>query len=167
MPRDNRPNVSGSLALHGGVLSYELEGRRVWELPAQEIAVVGAWTTSAGPFIDDYFLVLVRGDGMVYEAPMYADGRDDVLVALGAVLGGEIRPGLANSTTWRAEVVWPPALVGTPLYELTEARAHGIWNRLRSATGLGRVEAMLTAPIWRHLAERRGKSGPSGPSVVG
>src|SRR5689334_957641 len=54
----DRSNPSGALAFRGGAVEYAHRGRRIWQLPVADVAVVGACTTDSAA--DDYFLALVR-----------------------------------------------------------------------------------------------------------
>lgn len=109
-------NESGALALVGNELSYVLANQPAWRLLVAKIRSIGEYTTSAGPFIDDYFLLFVDEEAHVYEASFYAQGRDEALASLSAHLHAPLQLRLANSTSWRSRVLWPPELVNQALF---------------------------------------------------
>lgn len=109
---------SGELSCTGALLKCEGGPTGSWEIHVADIAVIGEYTTSDGPFFDDYFFVFVERDGTVREASFYADGRDRTLSALGDALGERLLPGLCATEEWRSRVLWPPRLADTDLFSL-------------------------------------------------
>ena len=103
---------SGELKLTGGMLSYRVDNYE-WSIPASSIKLVGEYTTSSGPWFDDYFLVfLVSENQPWHQASFYAEGRDEVLHRLGEALGANLELGLCNSTNFKSRIIWPLELVG-------------------------------------------------------
>jgi len=104
---------AGTLDFRDGRLRYSSNGNLLWDIPEADVAVVGEFTVSA--FGSDYFVVFVTGTGLCFQASFYARGRDAALGSLGAALGSPLVHGLCNSAEFRSRVMWPDALIETPL----------------------------------------------------
>jgi hypothetical protein len=125
---------SGVLSFDGRIVSYTSQHYGSFSLPLAEVGVIGEFTTDNGPFIDDWFLVFVPRDGRdFFEASMDAEHSNEVRMQLAGALGGELSTNLVFSTDFRSRVLWPPALVGKPLYTFADelSEATGFWERLR------------------------------------
>jgi hypothetical protein len=109
---------SGELSCVGRQLRCDGGPMGSWQVSVSDIAVVGEYTTSDGPFFDDYFFVFITRDGTMHEASFYADGRDRALATLEANLGARIVPALSATSEWRSRVLWPPRLVDAELFSI-------------------------------------------------
>ena len=116
-----------------------------------DIAVIGAYTTAAGPYLDDYFLVFVGRDQMVYEAPIDAIGTKECLAALEGRLRTTLQPSLANSTSWKTQVLWPETLRDEPLLKLEQLDEKSTWRRLRRRVFGARKMGVLSDPVKKVL----------------
>jgi hypothetical protein len=119
----------------------EFEGTVLWSLPIKRLTVVGEYTTANGPYIDDYFYVFVPEALDWCEASFYSEERDDALKVLGNRLGHPIESGLQTSADYASRVMWPPSLLGRPLFDF----------RKTQRTGLGRVLDPVVPLITRSL----------------
>jgi hypothetical protein len=112
---------SGELRLNGGMLSYRLLNHE-WSIAVSSIRLVGEYTTSNGPWDDDYFLVfMVSAEQPWHQASFYADGRDGVLYRLGEAIGASLELGLCNSADFKSRVIWPLEFAGRNFVELMPA----------------------------------------------
>jgi hypothetical protein len=136
-------NNSGKLSCDGNVLSYRHETGG-WSLAVSDIRLVAEYTTSDGPWSDDYFLAFIRARQPTHhETSFYADGRDDALRQLGQALGTVLRLGLCNSADFKSRIIWPTYLADKPLFDLAPSR-----------TTMGRFrQRWLGAPIDTVLSE--------------
>ena len=84
-----------------------------------DIKIVGEYTTAAGPFADDWFLVLVNENRkwveISYDIPDIDDYIDNLNRRLQTSLIG---PSLANSSTFNSIITYPASLAGKKLFEL-------------------------------------------------
>lgn len=109
---------SGVLSLRDCRIRYEWT-KGAWELPVGQVRVIGEATTDIGVFGDDYWLYFATSQGLWDEASFYAAGRDEFLKALSDQLGDKLELGLCASTNFASRVVWPPHLVGKPMFVYT------------------------------------------------
>jgi hypothetical protein len=140
--RRRRPRSSGAIALRDGAVRFvAVEGR--WDLPVDEIGLVGEYTTSAGPWRCDYFVVLVERPGdRWFEICDETSGLRDAVDALARRLG-PLHFTLVREPGWASRIVWPPSAEGRPLFDLQPAE--------RPPTLLGRLKHRLTRPVYRLL----------------
>ncbi len=128
MSEHNTP--SGELECAGGVLSYR-SGDGGWSILISAIRLIGEYTNSDGPFLDDYFLVFLTAveDGW-HQASFYAEGRDEALRSIETRIGATIEPGLCDSTTFRTRILWPPHLKGEELMKVAPRAKKTPWHNL-------------------------------------
>lgn len=98
-------------------------------MPSNEVAVFGEMTNENGPFADDYFFVFVTKSKEWYEASFYAEGVDKFLVEFEKRMGLISQSSLANSTTFRSNVLWPERLTGKDLFEFYTEPVAGFLGR--------------------------------------
>ncbi len=130
MSRDTA-HESGTLRFDGRLITYESRHLGSFSLPMADVAVIGEYTTQDGPFFDDWFLVFVRRDGEWFEASMYGEGPEEVRDGLSKSLRAEIHLGLAASTDFASRVLWPPGLLGQPLFEFVKPSGSRFLERMR------------------------------------
>ena len=118
------------------------------ELPLSDLRVLGEYTTPAGPFTEDYFLVFIAGAENIYEGPVASKGCQSLLVELSRKLGNtEIEFGLANETTYRSRVMWPSELVDSEMYKFVETPSTGLRAWLARMGIGGAVQAELSPEV--------------------
>jgi hypothetical protein len=117
---NNASDNCASVALLDDAVVYCERDCEVWRIPVSAIAIVGEYTTSEGPYVDDYFIVLVAWpDNCDCLISFYADGRDTLLEGLGARIGASLKCALCNSATLRSRCIWPSVLANAPLFRFT------------------------------------------------
>jgi hypothetical protein len=151
----------------GFALEYrDAENRLLWRICINNIVLVAEYTTTDGPWLDDYFLVFfsVADTSLnVATASFYSDGRDDTLKALALHLGTAIELSFLGSTTWASRVVWPPALAGNDYFESNEVAPRTATDRIKRLA-FGEVRDYFpSAPVRNFLMTRKGTQ----PSSVG
>ena len=145
--------MSGRLEIRGDILWHGNDERTGWSVDIHNIAVIGAYTTEAGPYLDDYFLVFVARDQMVYEVPIDAVGTKDCLAVLADRLHTTLRPALANSAAWKTQILWPESLRNQPLLVMEELTDNSMWGRLRRRLFRARTMGVLSEPVKKLLKE--------------
>lgn len=119
------------LALEGTDLVFRRGTAVVWTVPLESMRALGEATNESGPWGDDWLLIVITGTDPAWcQAPMDAEGVQDVLQQLALRLGGALELQLANSTTFKSRGLWPPALLGRPLFELEEPEPAHLWQRV-------------------------------------
>jgi hypothetical protein len=133
-----------SLSLEDDRVQLRRSGELVWEVPVSEVRVIGEYTTEGGPWADDWFVLLVGKDGNWFEAPADVHNLGVVLTGLGERLQAPIAVALANSTSFRSRILWPPSLQGQQLLDFRPRRFR---NWLLRLTRLRRTEYALTKAV--------------------
>ena len=67
--------------------------------------------------------------------------RDDFVTALGRRLGAPIKLLLTGSTDFDSRILWPPELVGRPMFEYQQAPAKTFVGRLLGSMQVNQVYA--------------------------
>lgn len=148
---EERPNPS-RIEFAAGEVRFYYEDELVWRLSVSEIALIGEHTNSDGPYLDDWFLVFVRGaDQWRFEAPVYAVGFDETIEDLGTVLGSKLPLRLVRSTDFDSRVVWPPDLRGEKLYDYVSVRTGSFLRKIGQGL-IGHLEMRFTVPVVRHFS---------------
>ena len=123
---------SGIVRFDGTLITYTSQHYGSFSIPLSEVALIGEFTTDNGPFIDDWFLVLVpRSGGEWFETSIYAEGIESFLEQLSAALGSTIIGSLAASTDFASRIIWPMALAGRPLFTFSPVTDSGFLRRIK------------------------------------
>jgi hypothetical protein len=136
---------------------YDPEHRLLWHVAVDGVVLAAEHTTNAGPWADDYFLILVEADHdklYVAIASLYSNGIEEVLRDLGQRWNANIELQLLNSTEWKSRVLWPPELVGTEYFEFKEIEPQTITNRLRKFVLGPAHEYFPSVPVRQFLQSR-------------
>lgn len=154
MTDPERQKESGVVSLDADTLRYVVHDELLWELLLDSVRVIGEFTTDAGPWFDDCFLVLVVGHPpRFFEVPVEAASSTALLKPLSVRLGSSIAYGLANRTDFVSRVMWPPHLTGHDLFEFQpEPRSGGLWTRAKDAV-LPMISHSLTAEITAYVEQ--------------
>lgn len=122
MKRESKKkNLSGQITVICDVIGYSTLEKTTsycqnWSLPISQIKIIGEYTNSNGPYVDDYFFVFVLADGSWRQASFYAEGRESFLTELSSKLGYKLECGLCNSTSLKSRIMWPEELNGEILF---------------------------------------------------
>ena len=119
---------SGTIQLDGDVIRYRSEVYGNWDLPFADVRINGEATDQSGPFVDDYFFCFASGPDGWFAASFYAEGRDKFLSDLGAKLGRPLETGLCHSTDFASRILWPPSLLGDPMFQYDRIPPKGFFQ---------------------------------------
>ena len=133
-----------SLSLEGGSIRRYAGGELAWEMPLSNLRVIGEYTTESGPAFDDWFVVFVDVDANWCEVPAYVSNVAVVLREVGEALGAPLTFGLANSASFRSNILWPLTLRGQKLLSF---RPRKVRNWLFRAFAPRRIEMSLTQAV--------------------
>jgi hypothetical protein len=138
------------IVLERAALRYESEGKTVWQFKVSEILLIAEWTDDSGPYLDDYFYFFVAGTPpRFFEAPVSANAS--LIEALTELMGSSFHSVLASTTSFRSNVMWPPALAGRDLFVYSsQRRSAGVWNSVKDRL-LPLVHSELTPEIREYL----------------
>jgi len=142
------------LALINRQVVYEWSNDVVWQVPVEQIAVIGEYTDPNGPYVDDYFLVFLTKTARRHIASFYSDGRDTCLADLGSVLGSTVECGLCNSTDYKSRIMWPPSLQGKDLFDFVPLKRETLLGRIIQRI-VPSFEMKLTTAVESHLRHER------------
>ena len=121
---------SGELRCSAGVIAYHSDGGD-WSVPVADVRLIGEYTNSDGPYLDDYFFVfLTAPEGGWHQASFYAKGRDEALAELSRSIGAPLECGLCNSTHYKTRIMWPPHLKNEELMEVLPPNRRSPWQKL-------------------------------------
>lgn len=143
---------SGRIELVNDEIVYTPVEGGGWRLRLDEVRVFGEYTNQDGPGLDDWFFAFLRAaDEYWFEAPVYADGRDQLMNELCDRFGIDtIECKLAHSTDFDSRVMWPRVLAEQPLFQFTERRRDGL---LRNIFGTQRVDQVIAPAVVKYLEE--------------
>ena len=129
-------DMKDKLYIKGSKLIYELDSENKWELLIEKIKLIGEYTTSAGPYTDDYFFVFIEKEDEWWQAPTTAIEHEAFWRELGLKLGTSLVPGLAASVDWKTRVIFPPELEDKSLFNVIKVNTEDtpFWKRI---IGLG------------------------------
>ncbi|GAB2842160.1 hypothetical protein [Ferruginibacter profundus] len=153
-------NTSGSVSIDEDKISWKVQGEVILVIGINEIAVIGEYTTTDGPWFDDWFLVFVKKDGSFFHIPFYVDGRESLLNFLHSQLNADSVFGkLVGSTELRTVVDYPLGLQDQILFDLRPAKEYNpprTWfDKLLYGVGLGKYntekEFILSEPVAKYI----------------
>src|SRR5258707_4832025 len=128
-----REDHSGELKCRGEVITYH-SAKRDWSVPIADVRLIGEYTNSDGPYVDDYFIVfLTAPENGWHEASFYAKGRDETLAALSKRIGAPLECELCDSTHYKTRIMWPVHLKDQELMEVLLPKKQSLWQKI---TGL-------------------------------
>ena len=126
----NPKDYSGELWCDGEAIAYH-SAIGDWSVRISEVRLIGEYTNSDGPYVDDYFLVfLTAPENGWHEASFYAKGRDQMLEVLSRSIEAHLECGLCNSTHHKSRIMWPPHCKDQELMEVLPPEKHSLWHRL-------------------------------------
>ncbi len=153
MTADNtQEEISGRTFIRDGHIVWETyKGEQLQTIPIKQIKLVGEYTTSEGPFVDDWFYVFVSGKGEIRRVSVYAIGAEEMLEELGKQLGAKVYGQLATSAVWNTNVLWPPHLMGQKLFETINPQPASFWENVKFKFGLRKSKIDLAGSVREYL----------------
>ena len=140
---NKKSHLSGKVFIDNGFVYWEVQNNIVLDLPIKEIKFIGEYTTSNGPFIDDWYLVLYCKN-FFKEISMYADGMDKTLSFLSSHYNFDIKTNLANSSTFNTRILYPSELLGAPFWEIKIKESNTLLGKIKKALGFKNKEILQT-----------------------
>ena len=126
-------DYSGEIRCDGEVIVYH-SALGDWTVRITDVRLIGEYTNSDGPHLDDYFLVfLTAPENGWHEASFYANGRDEALAVLSKHLGAPLQCGLCNSTQYKTRIMWPPDFKDQELMEVLPRKKQNLWQKLKDS----------------------------------
>ncbi len=114
-----------------------------YEIPAEEIKVIGEFTTADGPWFDDWFLTIITKNDW-YEIPMDAAGLDELLTDLSKRLGVNLNWQFVGSTKWKTRIMYPESVKDKELYKLVDVEPKSLWYWIKKMFGLQKRERQFS-----------------------
>ena len=105
------------------------------KINVSEIKAIGEFTTSDGPFIDDWFLTFITQTDWI-EIPMYTNGMTEFLAELGKVLNSDLSAKLTNSSEWNTRIVYPTKFRESELYEIEFIEPKTFYKKFKKWIGM-------------------------------
>jgi hypothetical protein len=102
-----------------------------WQIPVDDIALIGEFTISAWPGAPDYCDVFVRSDGTWEEVIAGEKSSDGAFQELRRILASPLLPVLVRSTTWNSAVIWPGQFYGRSFMKLSKTATSGVTGWLQ------------------------------------
>jgi hypothetical protein len=131
-----------SLQVKDNVIIYEAEDKVLWSIPVSNLVFIGEYTTSAGPYGEDWFIVFAEKVDDVWQSASSMIDHESFWKELSNALNCEIAPALSWSTSWASNVFYPTELNGTELYRIvkTDTQPKTFWQRVFGKTDDERIE---------------------------
>jgi hypothetical protein len=158
-PLQKKESTSGTVTIDENKIIWMSQGEIISTIELTEILVIGEYTTDAGPWFDDWFLIFVKKDSSYLQIPFYIDGRESLINFLQSKL--KPTPGfgaLVGSTKW-ATVDYPDEFKSQPLFRLSPTDKYyppKTWfAKLLYGLGLGRYstkqEIVFSEPVENYI----------------
>ena len=136
---------SGIVRLQGNRFFWDYENENIFQIDINDIVVIGEYTNSEGPYINDWFLIFITKDGHWQSIPLYANNIDELTQFLGDKFHQDFNETcLANSTEWKSIIRYPIHLIGKTLFTLTPSSTYKepktFLDKVQSSVGLGNFD---------------------------
>ncbi len=133
---------SGDVSWKDDKIEWQNHGDSNVTIMLNDVALIGEYTTDAGPFSDDWFLVFVYKSGCWDSISIYADGINELKQHLSEVFYTDLsKYFLADSADWRSCISYPQDLEGKSLFVVHPPNGYkpptSLLRKLQSALGLG------------------------------
>ncbi|HEX8657562.1 MAG TPA: hypothetical protein VF690_08515 [Hymenobacter sp.] len=120
------------------------ENEELVRIPVPEIKLIGEYTTSAGPFVDDWFIVFMTSEKNWKQISEYTPGMLEMLQELSSHLKAETIGSLAASTSWRTNIIWPQRVAGQEMWNVVSERPITLLEKLKKSMGFADQQLVLT-----------------------
>jgi len=125
----------GHVELQDDKVVWTINGQPMYQIPVSDIKIIGEFTTSDGPFLDDWFLTIITHDAWL-EIPMYVTGMGQFINDLEKKLETSLNYQLANSASWKTRIMFPDGAKDQELYDIIDIGSKTFWNRVKKIFGL-------------------------------
>jgi hypothetical protein len=125
----------GHVELQDDKVVWTINGQPMYQIPVSDIKIIGEFTTSDGPFLDDWFLTIITHDAWL-EIPMHVNGMGQCITDLEKKLKTSLNYQLANSASWKTRIMFPDGAKDQELYDIIDIGSKTFWNRVKKIFGL-------------------------------
>jgi|HubBroStandDraft_2_1064218.scaffolds.fasta_scaffold07455_8 hypothetical protein len=127
--KKGRSNIA---VLQDAIEHRDATGHLLWHINLEDIKLVAEYTTTEGPWGDDWFLVsaLAHKTPHFFTLPLSTNGIETLLKLVRTQFATNLR--LTDCTEWKSVVLWPKAIEGTQLIEFGEHEPRNWRERLRT-----------------------------------
>jgi len=143
--QNHKNSTSGLVRIQKTTIYWDYGNKNILQIETGDIAIIGEYTNSDGPYLDDWFLVLVTKDGQWKSIPWYADNIDELTKHLSDKFQEKLgESNLINSSSWKSLVSYPKHLKGQPLFKLTPTETYkepkSFFDKMLHGIGLGNFD---------------------------
>ena len=133
---------SGIVRLQNDKILWDYDNKNILQIAINDIVVIGEYTNSDGPYLDDWFLTFVTKDGNWQNIPWYADNIDELTNLLCDKFQSDLNVSfLTGSTEWASVVRHPTHLKNKTLFKVTPTESFKepktFFDKLLSSIGFG------------------------------
>ncbi len=117
--QNKNDKTSGAVWIQGDKVFWDYDDKNVLQFDINDIVVIGEYTTTDGPWLDDWFLIFITKKDQSLSIPFYANNIDELLQYLTKKFHDDFTKAcLANSSEWNSIVLYPKHLKGKALFTL-------------------------------------------------
>ena len=121
----------GKVILEGDLLTFSSSDYyKDWTVTLDRIVVIGEYTTSEGPFVPDYFSIIIDDTETWHMLPHGAAGYQEAFDRIAKLFETNWSYGLANITDYASRVMWPGILENKPAFRFDLCPAAGWLSKL-------------------------------------
>ena len=156
--KTHKDNTSGKVRFENDHIFWEYDNKNILQIDINTIAIIGEYTNSDGPYLDDWFLTFVTKDEQWQSVSMYADNIDVLTQLLTDRFQQDINMCyLAGSTHWKSIVRYPEHLKGEPLFKLTHSENYkepkNMFDKILSSIGLGNFDTTQNIDLTENVKQ--------------
>jgi hypothetical protein len=149
-------NSFGKVRLQGDQVFWDYDNKTIFQIDMNDIVIIGEYTNSDGPYLDDWFLTFVTKDGQWQSIPWYADNIEELTQYLSNKFHQDLNVTyLANSTEWKSIVRYPTHLKEKTLFTLTASATYKMpktfLDKILSSVGFGNFNTIQNIALTEEL----------------
>jgi hypothetical protein len=142
----------GHIEVKGHNIVRMKDNKILYDVPIKDIRLIGEYTTADGPYLDDWFLVIVTSQDW-YEIPMDIVNIDKMLRDLEKLLGTNLDYQLTKSTKWRTRIIYPEASRDKEIYEVVGLEPKIFWDKVKKLIGLQPTVRQFSAEAKKWISD--------------
>lgn len=137
-------NKSGKTFIDNGKVIWGFNEKSIVEIPIDQIKLIAEYTTTNGPFRDDWFLLIYNDKAECFEISMYAENIQEMMSELGELMDFKLFGTLYASVDWISNIHYPTEFSGEKLWKVVKTEKKSILDKLKSLLGINKVKLKLT-----------------------
>jgi len=159
----NREKESGYTCIRNNTICWDFNNERVLQIEADQVVVIGEYTTAEGPARDDWFITFVTTDGKWQSISWYAENIDELIKFLTDKFQTDFNISyLTGEVKWKSIVRFPKTLEKKQLFEVTPPTSEEIkmslWNQIKNTLGLLPGNIKLSSEVQNEVDKQRRNS---------